>query len=58
MNTIREFLARRRHKGDAGYTTETIVVIALLVGIAIAAVTAVGTTIQNKATSISLDAGE
>ncbi|WP_181874302.1 hypothetical protein [Marinitenerispora sediminis] len=56
MNRIRDFFLRRRtHGRDGGYTTETVLVIALLVALAVGAVGAIATTVQNRAESISLD---
>ncbi|GAB3208464.1 hypothetical protein ACQEU5_04200 [Marinactinospora thermotolerans] len=56
MNRIRAFLLRRRtHGRDDGYSTETVLVIALLVTLALGAVGAISTTVMDKAESISLD---
>lgn len=50
---LRARLAQARH-GDAGYTTETVVVIALLVALAIAAVAIITTKVLAKANSLNL----
>jgi len=52
--TLRCRLARARRLGEAGYTTETVVVIALLVALAIAAVTIITAKVLAKANSLNL----
>lgn len=47
-------LAQARSNGDAGYTTETVVVIALLVALALAAVAIIAAKVLAKANSIQL----
>ncbi|GAB3474741.1 hypothetical protein [Nocardiopsis coralliicola] len=44
---------RSRRRGDAGYTTETIVVIALLVGLAIAVMAVLTPAVTDKAGEIA-----
>lgn len=51
---LRGRLARARLQGDAGYTTETVVVIALLVALAIAAVAIITAKVLAKANSLNL----
>ena len=51
---LRGRLAQARHDGDAGYTTETVVVIALLVALAIAAVAIITAKVLAKANSLNL----
>lgn len=54
MNRIRAFLQARRPNGhDGGYSTETVVVIAALVGLAVAVVAALRTNIVAAAESIT-----
>jgi len=52
--TLRGRLERARLTGDAGYTTETVVVIALLVALAIAAVAIITAKVLAKANSLNL----
>ena len=47
-------ISARRARRDAGYTTEAIIATALLAGIAIAAVTALGGKVLAKAAGIEL----
>ncbi|MEV2276816.1 hypothetical protein AB0I72_14670 [Nocardiopsis sp. NPDC049922] len=59
MKSIATFvrIALGIHKGDLGddgYSTEAVVVIALLVGMGIAAVTALSLAVMNRVNSISL----
>ena len=51
---LRGRLAQARRNGEAGYTTETVVVIALLVALAIAAVAIITAKVLAKANSIQL----
>jgi len=51
---LRGRLAQARRDGEAGYTTETVVVIALLVALAIAAVAIIAAKVLAKANSIQL----
>jgi hypothetical protein len=51
---LRGRLARLRRGGDAGYTTETVVVIALLVALAIAALAIITAKVIAKANSLNL----
>ena len=51
---LRGRLAQARRNGEAGYTTETVVVIALLVALAIAAVAIIAAKVLAKANSIQL----
>jgi hypothetical protein len=51
---LRGRLAQARHDGDAGYTTETVVVIALLVALAIAAIAIITAKVLAKANSLNL----
>jgi len=51
---LRGRLAQARHGGDAGYTTETVVVIALLVALAIAAIAIITAKVLAKANSLDL----
>ena len=51
---LRDRLARARLGNDAGYTTETVVVIALLVALAIAAVAIITAKVLAKASSLNL----
>ena len=50
---LRNRLAAARAESDAGYSTEAVVVTALLVALAIAAVTIIATKVLAKANSIS-----
>jgi hypothetical protein len=50
---LRERLAVARAEPDAGYSTEAVVVTALLVALAIAAITIIATKVLAKANSIS-----
>jgi hypothetical protein len=43
-----------KHRGDAGYTTETVVVIALLVAMALATVAIITAKVLAKANSLNL----
>ncbi len=47
-------LAEARRNGDAGYTTETVLVIALLVALAIAAIAIISAKVLAKASSLNL----
>lgn len=51
---LRDRLARLRRSGDAGYTAETVVVIALLVAMAIAAIALITAKVLAKAGSLNL----
>jgi hypothetical protein len=51
---LRGRLARARRAGDAGYTTETVVVIALLVALAIAAIAIISAKVITKANNLNL----
>jgi len=51
---LRARLAWLRRQGDGGYTTETVVVIALLVALAIAAIAIVAAKVLAKANSLDL----
>jgi hypothetical protein len=51
---LRNRAAALNRRGDAGYTAETVVVIALLVALAIAAVAIVSTKVIAKANSLNL----
>jgi hypothetical protein len=51
---LRGRVAQARRDGEAGYTTETVVVIALLVALAIAAVAIITAKVLAKANSIQL----
>jgi hypothetical protein len=51
---LRVRLAWLRRQGDAGYTTETVVVIALLVALAIAAIAIIAAKVLAKANSLNL----
>jgi hypothetical protein len=51
---LRTRLAQLRNESDAGYTTETVVVIALLVAMAIAAVALISAKVIAKANSLDL----
>jgi hypothetical protein len=51
---LRARLAQARRTGDAGYTTETVVVIALLVALAIAAIAIITAKVLAKANSLNL----
>ena len=51
---LRGRLAQARRGGDAGYTTETVVVIALLVALAIAAIAIITAKVLAKANSLNL----
>ena len=50
---LRDRLAKARAEPDAGYSTEAVVVTALLVALAIAAITIIATKVLAKANSIS-----
>ena len=50
---IRTRLARLREQGDAGYTTETVVVIALLVAMALAVLAIITAKVIGKANSLN-----
>jgi hypothetical protein len=52
--TLRARLAWLRRHGDGGYTTETVVVIALLVALAIAAIAIIAAKVLAKANSLDL----
>ena len=54
---LRARLAKLRRNGDGGYTTETVVVIALLVALAIAAIAIIATKVLAKANSLDLGLG-
>jgi fatty acid desaturase len=51
---LRTRLAQLRREPDAGYTTETVVVVALLVAMAIAAVAIITAKVIAKANSLNL----
>jgi len=51
---LRARLAWLRRQDDAGYTTETVVVIALLVALAIAAIAIIAAKVLAKANSLNL----
>lgn len=51
---VRDRLRQARLTGDAGYTTETVVVIALLVALAIAAVAIITAKVLAKANGLNL----
>lgn len=51
---LRGRLAQARRSGEAGYTTETVVVIALLVALAIGAVAIITAKVLAKANSLNL----
>jgi hypothetical protein len=51
---LRARLAQLRRETDAGYTTETVVVVALLVAMAIAAVALISAKVIAKANSLDL----
>jgi hypothetical protein len=51
---LRARLASPRRRSDAGYTTETVVVIALLVAMAIAAIAIITAKVIGKANSLNL----
>lgn len=51
---LRGRLAQPRRDGEAGYTTETVVVIALLVALAIAAIAIITAKVLAKANSLNL----
>ena len=51
---LRGRLAQARRDGEAGYTTETVVVIALLVALAIAAIAIITAKVLAKANSLNL----
>ena len=51
---LRGRLAQARHDGDAGYTTETVVVTALLVALAIAAIAIIVAKVIAKANGLNL----
>jgi hypothetical protein len=51
---LRTRLAQLRRESDAGYTTETVVVVALLVAMAIAAVAIIAAKVLAKANSLNL----
>ena len=51
---LRARIAEVRREGDAGYTTETVVVIALLVALAIAAIAIITAKVLAKANSLNL----
>ena len=51
---LRARLAEARRNGDAGYTTETVVVTALLVALAIAAIAIIVTKVLAKANGLNL----
>ena len=50
---VRARLAAARRAGDAGYTTETVVVTALLVALALAVIAVIATAVTGKAHQIS-----
>ncbi len=52
-HALRNRLAAARTESDAGYSTEAVVVTALLVALAIAAITIIATKVLAKANSIS-----
>jgi hypothetical protein len=54
LTAARGRLAAVRRSGDAGYTTETVVVIALLVALAIAAVAIISAKVLAKANGLNL----
>jgi hypothetical protein len=54
---LRTRLAWLHRQGDGGYTTETVVVIALLVALAIAAVGIIAAKVLAKANSLDLGLG-
>jgi fatty acid desaturase len=51
---LRARLAEARRNGDAGYTTETVLVIALLVALALAAIAIIAAKVLAKANSLNL----
>ncbi len=51
---LRARLAWLRRQGDGGYTTETVVVIALLVALAIAAIAIIAAKVLAKANGLNL----
>jgi small-conductance mechanosensitive channel len=53
-SVLRARLAAARRTRDAGYTTETVVVTALLVALAIAAIAIIVTKVLNKANGLNL----
>jgi fatty acid desaturase len=53
-STLRARLAEARRNGDAGYTTETVLVIALLVALALAAIAIIAAKVLAKANSLNL----
>ncbi|TDQ55100.1 hypothetical protein [Actinorugispora endophytica] len=58
MNRIRAFLRSRRPNGhDGGYSTETVVVIAALVGMAIGVVGIIAGNVEAAASAISFSVG-
>jgi len=54
LAVLRARIAEVRREGDAGYTTETVVVIALLVALAIAAIAIITAKVLAKAHSLNL----
>lgn len=52
--TLRCRVAQARRLGDSGYTTETVVVTALLIALAIAAVTIITVKVLAKVNSLNL----
>jgi predicted RNA-binding Zn ribbon-like protein len=54
LAALRARIAEVRREGDAGYTTETVVVIALLVALAIAAIAIITAKVLAKANSLNL----
>jgi hypothetical protein len=53
-SVLRDRLAAARRTRDAGYTTETVVVTALLVALAIAAIAIIVTKVLDKANGLNL----
>jgi hypothetical protein len=53
-DTAMALRARLHRQGDGGYTTETVVVIALLVALAIAAIAIIAAKVLAKANSLDL----
>jgi hypothetical protein len=51
---LRDRLAQARRNGEAGYTTDTVIVIALLVALAIAAIAIITAKVLAKTNSVNL----
>ncbi|GAA3744508.1 hypothetical protein [Salinactinospora qingdaonensis] len=55
LDRLAAFLAARRPRGDGGYSTEAVIVIALLAILAIGALSVISEAVMDKAESITLE---